>query len=106
MQEAWRVRPDSTDEWSHCPVAPLYVLYMDVAGLRPAAPGFARCRIRPQLDDLDELDLTTYTPGGPIEFTAQRQARRDRVELPLPPGCEGEFRGMPPAGGGTHQLWL
>lgn len=102
LQEAWRVSPDSTDEWSHCPVAPLYVLFMDVAGLRPAAPGFTRCRIAPQLGDLEDLELTAWTPRGPIEF----QARGHRVRVALPPGCEGEFEGRPLAAGRAHELTL
>jgi alpha-L-rhamnosidase len=104
LQEAWRVSPDSTDEWSHCPVAPLYVLFMDIAGIRPATPGFARCRIAPQLGDLEELELTAHTPPGPIQFQARRQAGGHRIKLSLPPGCEGEFNGKPLAGGETHDL--
>ncbi len=72
LQEFWRARPDTTDEWSHCPVAPIYVLFMDVAGIRPAAPGFTRCEIRPQLGDLERLRLTAHTVRGPIEFEAIR----------------------------------
>ena len=36
--EDWAVRPDSSDQWSHCAVGPLFVLYMEIAGIRPAAP--------------------------------------------------------------------
>jgi|GEM_PF-3930212 len=35
LQEAWRVAPDSGSQWSHIPVAPLYVLFMSVAGIQP-----------------------------------------------------------------------
>lgn len=91
IQEAWDVRPDSADQWSHCAVAPLLLLFTGIAGIRPAAPGFARCRVRPQLGDLDRLDLTAYTVRGPIHLSARRAGGRHEVELALPPGCAGDL---------------
>ena len=37
LQEFWTVRSDSTDQWSHCAVAPLFVLFEDLVGLRDEA---------------------------------------------------------------------
>jgi alpha-L-rhamnosidase len=91
LQECWTVRPDSKDEWSHCPVSPVFVLFMDIAGIRPTAPGFARCQVRPQLADLGNLDLTAHTVRGPIRFIAEAQAKGHCVSLSLPVGCEGEL---------------
>jgi hypothetical protein len=94
LQEFWQARPDSTDEWSHCPVAPVYVLFMDVAGIRPLSPGFARAQIRPQLGDLERLSLTAHTVRGPIEFESERMdmsPHGHRVTISLPAGCEGEL---------------
>jgi len=94
LQEFWQARPDSTDEWSHCPVAPVYVLFMDVAGIRPLAPDFARAQIRPQLDGLERLSLTAHTVRGPIEFEAEMTntpPHGHRVTVSLPDGCEGEL---------------
>ena len=53
LQEDWHAKPDSGSEWSHCPVAPLYVTTMSLAGIKPLVPGFKRCEIRPQLADLE-----------------------------------------------------
>ncbi|MBN1346359.1 MAG: alpha-L-rhamnosidase N-terminal domain-containing protein [Phycisphaerae bacterium] len=91
LQECWHANSDSTDEWSHCPVAPLYVLYQDIAGIRPVAPGFKRIQVRPQLGDLNELDVTAQAPVGAIRLTARREGDEHRVELTLPDGCEGEL---------------
>ncbi len=76
LQEFWHLRPDSTDgDWSHsCPV-PLYVSYMSLAGIRPIEPGFARCEIRPQLADLDFLELTAFTVKGPLGIPCRRETR-------------------------------
>jgi hypothetical protein len=96
IQEFWSVSPDSADQWSHCAVAPLYVLFTDIAGIRPSAPGFARCRVRPQLGDLGRLDLTAYTVRGPIRLVAEPAGGRHLVALTLPQGCAGEL--LLPAG--------
>jgi hypothetical protein len=89
--EDWGVRPDSSDQWSHCAVGPLFVLYMDVAGIRPAAPGFERVSVRPQLGDLPSLELTCHTVRGPIPFAARRQQGGHVVAVTLPEGMAGEL---------------
>ena len=89
--ERWDVRPDSTDQWSHCAVAPLTLLYREVAGIRPAAPGFAKAEVRPQLGDLKELELVCHTPRGPITFRAEAQEEGHRAFVTLPAECPGEL---------------
>jgi hypothetical protein len=91
LQEDWTAPADSGAQWSHCALAPLYVLFMDIAGIRPLAPGFARCRIRPQLGDLPDLELTARTARGPIDFQARRERDGHRVSVSLPAGCEAEI---------------
>ena len=91
LQECWRAEPDSADQWSHCPVAPLYILYMSIAGIRPTAPGFARCEIRPQLGDLGKLELTAHTVRGPIRFRATRADGRHEVAIGIPAGVAAEL---------------
>ena len=89
--EDWVVRPDSTDQWSHCAVGPLFVLYMEIAGIRPARPGFEKVEIRPQLGDLASLDLTAHTPRGPIAFRAEAQEEGHHARVTLPADCPGEL---------------
>ena len=91
ISERFEVRADSTDQWSHCGVAPLMLWYMDVAGIRPAAPGFAKAEIRPQLGDLEELELVCHTPRGAIAFRASAQEEGHRAWITLPPECPGEL---------------
>ncbi len=81
LQEAWTARPDSNSQWSHCPVAPLYVFYMNVAGIQPLSPGFEKFYIRPQPGDLQHISLTAHTVRGPIEFEC-RQQRKIRLRIP------------------------
>jgi hypothetical protein len=72
-------------------VVPLNVAYMELAGIRPLTPGFARCRVAPQLGDLHDLALTAWTPHGGVEFTATPTATGHNVRLQLPHGCEAEL---------------
>ena len=91
LQEDWHVKPDSGSQWSHCAVAPLYVLYMDIAGIRPIEPGFTRCEIRPQLADIESLKLTARTVQGSLVFAASGVRGGHDVDVSLPGGCEGEL---------------
>jgi hypothetical protein len=91
LQEDWQAKPDSGSEWSHCPVAPLYVTTMSLAGINPLAPGFKRCQIRPQLADLELLELTVHSVRGPIEFSGRGKLGTRELTVKLPPACEGEL---------------
>ncbi len=91
LQEMWQVAPDSTNQWSHCAVVPLFVLTEDIAGIRPLEPGYARCQIRPQLGDLNQLELNSYTPHGPIHLAASQQADGRHLALTIPAGVAAEL---------------
>jgi hypothetical protein len=91
LAEDWESQPDSWAQWSHCAVAPVYALYMSVAGIRPLEPGFARCEIRPQLADLRQIDLTANTVRGPIRLSSRGGAGPRELTISLPSGCTGEL---------------
>ena len=92
IAEAWDHRPDTTDQWSHAAVSPLFLLVMDIAGIRPGEPGFRKVIVRPQLGDLPAVELTVQTGLGPIGFQSQPEGGGHRVWLTLPADCEGELR--------------
>jgi hypothetical protein len=91
LQEMWTVQTDAGAQWSHCPLAPVYVLYQELIGLRPLAPGFARLQLRPQLGDLPDLQAVAYTPRGPVEFKAHRDGATHRISVKLPQDCDAEL---------------
>ena len=91
LQEDWVSGTDSTSQWSHCPLAPIYVLYQDIVGLRPLAPGFTRMQFRPQLGDLPDLQVVAQTPMGPVEFSAKRDGAGHDVVVKLPNDCDAEL---------------
>jgi alpha-L-rhamnosidase len=91
VQETWTVRPGTTDEWSHCGVVPLQILFTDLLGLRPLEPGFARYQVRPQLADLGRIEATAHTPQGAFEFVIEPVEGGHRLELTTPPSGTGEI---------------
>ncbi len=91
LQEDWHDVPDTTFEWSHCPLSPIFVTHMSVAGIRPLEPGFKRCEIRPQPADLRLLELTLWTVQGPIGFSSRGKSGNRELSLSLPAGCTGEL---------------
>jgi hypothetical protein len=95
IQEAWDAQPDSTSEWSHCALSPIFVLMMDIAGIRPTAPGFTRYQVRPQPGDLGRLELTAYAPTGRFEFKSEPMPGGQKVALTVPSLGEGELL-LPP----------
>ena len=91
LQEDWTAPTDASAQWSHCPLAPVFVVHQELVGLRPLAPGFARLQLRPQLGDLPDLETVSYTPRGPIEFKAHRDGAVHRISVKLPANCEAEL---------------
>jgi alpha-L-rhamnosidase len=90
ISETWDPKPDTTSQWSHCAVSPMFLFPMSVAGIRPLSPGFASCQIRPQFADLPRLELRTPTVQGPIEISMSGAPDRRSLRLALPPGMRGE----------------
>jgi hypothetical protein len=91
LQEDWHARHDSDDQWSHCAVAPLYIAYQGLMGLMPLEPGFKRYELRPQLGDLEDLDLTAFTVLGPVSLRSHGKPPARELVLQLPSGGQGEL---------------
>jgi len=91
LQEDWTASPDNGQEWSHCPVAPLYLAYQGLMGLKPLEPGFKRYELRPQLGDLADLELTAFTVQGPVSLRSRGKPGAREVVLQLPSGGQGEL---------------
>jgi alpha-L-rhamnosidase len=91
LQEDWHARPDSSDQWSHCGVVPLYIAYQGLMGLKPLEPGFKRYEMRPQLGDLEDLNLTAFTVAGPMSLRSRGKLGEREVVLQLPSIGRGEL---------------
>lgn len=84
--ESWQVRPDSNGQWSHCAVAPLFCFYMNIAGIQPRTAGWEEIEIRPQLCDLEHVELTIPTVKGDILFHSQGLPGSRTLTVQLPAG--------------------
>jgi hypothetical protein len=91
LQEEWHSEPDTGQQWSHCAVVPLYIAYQGLMGLRPLEPGFRRFELRPQMGDLEDLELTAFTVQGPVGLSSRRNAGGRELVLQLPAGGQGEL---------------
>jgi hypothetical protein len=91
LQEEWHAQPDTNQQWSHCAVVPLYIAYQGLMGLKPLEPGFKRFELRPQLGDLQDLELTAFTVQGPVGLSSRRTVGGLDLVLRLPPGGQGEL---------------
>lgn len=63
-----------------------------VAGVRSAAPGFARVEVAPQFGALRHIDAEVFHPRGRIRVTLTRTAGRVEGTVALPPEAIGRFR--------------
>lgn len=91
LSEHWDPGYDDTSQWSHAPVAPVYLLFQGVAGIRPLEPGFTRYEVRPQLGDLNSFALDAHTVHGPIRFAVRGQRGERVLRLVTPPVGRGEL---------------
>jgi hypothetical protein len=91
LQEDWNIRPDSAEQWSHCAVVPLYIAYQGLMGLKPLEPGFKRYELRPQLGDLEDLELTAFTVQGPVSLRSRGKPGGRELVFELPSGGLGEL---------------
>lgn len=91
LQEDWQCQPDSDHQWSHCAVVPIYIAFHGLMGLKPLVPGFKRFELRPQLANLEQLDLTAFTVQGPIRLRSQGKRGNRELTLWQPAAAQGEL---------------
>ena len=89
LQENFFGEVGGSEQFSHCPLAPLIHLHMDILGLRPSSPGYKTFTWRPQLGDLEGLRVTTRTPQGDFRFVSRRESGRQILEMTKPMGISG-----------------
>jgi hypothetical protein len=77
-----------THAWSAHPTADLLRI---VAGIGPAAPGYARLRVAPSLGPLTSLDATAATPHGPVSVRYRVENGVLSAEIERPRALPGEF---------------
>ena len=68
--------------------SPNYELFRTVLGVEPAAPGFKRVRIAPNLNGLPEISGSVPSPHGVISVSLKAGGK---AVVNLPAGMEGEF---------------
>jgi len=88
----WAETPEPTRSDSHAwSASPNYDLLTIVAGIRPAAPGFARVKIEPHLGQLTHLEATMPHGAGAIHVSYRKVEGSWLATIDLPTGLSGEF---------------
>ncbi len=77
-----------THAWSAHPTSDLLGI---VAGIRPAAPGYARLRVAPVLGHLTSLDAVAATPRGPVHVNYRIAGDKLIAVIERPAALPGEF---------------
>jgi alpha-L-rhamnosidase len=86
----WPEVPGNTRSDSHAWSAhPIYDLLTLVAGVEPAAPGFAKVRIAPHLGPLTQLEATYPHPRGKITMNYRRNGGALNATVIMPEGVPG-----------------
>ncbi len=88
----WPETPGDSRSDSHAWSAhPAYDLLTLVAGIQPAAPGFASVRIAPHLGNLQDVSARFPHPHGMISVHFERHGAEISGTVTLPSGLEGSF---------------
>ena len=90
--EAWDeyYKPNLT--WNHAwGSAPANIVARKIAGIEPAAPGFSRIAIRPQLGGLEHGDLRMPTPRGAVRVAWSTGEDGLSFEVTLPANTSAEI---------------
>ena len=77
-----------THAWSAHPTADLLAI---VAGIQPAAPGYARLRVAPVLGDLTSLDAAAATPKGAVSVRYDISGGKLMADITRPADLPGDF---------------
>ena len=90
--ESWNMSDKPNLDWNHAWGTPaLNILSRYVLGVTPAAPGWSKARIAPQLGPLARVSGVVPTPRGSIRVTHARQADGTvKSDVVLPPGMVRE----------------
>ena len=91
LQEDWVAKHDSGQQWSHCAVSPLIMIYHGILGILPVKPGFEKCTITPQPGDLEELKILAHTVKGSIGFEMIGNKTNRTVSITIPNGMDCEL---------------
>jgi hypothetical protein len=88
----WPEHPEPSRSDCHAWSAhPAFDLLRIVAGIKPAAPGFAAVSIEPHMGPLASVDAAMPTPRGEVAVAYRRDGERLRAEITLPEGLPGRF---------------
>lgn len=70
----------------------MFILYMEIAGIKLLKAGYEEVLIAPQLADLQHVSLTNYTVKGAIKVDFKQTEKGLTADITLPPTMKGIFK--------------
>jgi alpha-L-rhamnosidase len=90
--EAWDMKYKPNSDWNHAwGAAPANIIPGYMWGITPAAPGFSKGIIRPQLSTLRQSSIKVPTIRGAIEAEYKASGKSGEYLITIPGNMEGEF---------------
>jgi len=81
--------PDSRSDCHAWGASPNFELFRTLAGVEPAAPGYSKVSISPNLGTLHHLNAVVPHPRGEIEVDLHASNVANEADITLPPGITG-----------------
>ena len=88
LQEDFSAVTDSNSEMSHCPLAPLIVIYENYLGLRCEEAGFKKFSVKPNFGKIKEMTVPLMTACGKVIFVY----KNGKLDINTPDGVNGYIR--------------
>lgn len=88
----WPEAPEPSRSDAHAWSSHIAVnFFRTMLGIQPAAPGFAKVRVAPNLGKLNDLSGLMPHPAGDVEVSVRRKGTGAEARIVLPAGVTGEF---------------
>ncbi|HCC50748.1 MAG TPA: alpha-L-rhamnosidase [Porphyromonadaceae bacterium] len=89
--EAWDNKYKPNQDWNHAwGAAPANIIPRKLMGVEPAAPGFEKVRIKPQLASLARAKAVIPTIKGAISLAVENNPGEYRMQVTIPANMESE----------------
>jgi hypothetical protein len=92
--EAWDMKYKPNADWNHAwGAVPANIIPRGLWGITPAAPGFGKVQVAPQMGSLEKASISHPTPRGQIKGVYEKITNRlTRYEIDLAANMVGDFR--------------
>ncbi len=90
--EAWDMKYKPNSDWNHAwGAAPANIIPRHLWGIKPVAPGFKKCEIKPQMSQLTSSEIKVPTIRGNIIGVYVKEGGKDIFIIKIPGNMQAAF---------------